>query len=147
MGLALWSEENKLIRAWLARSTTTPKDNIGERWRSVIKAVGTGNVETLIIEYPQIYRMSRGDNNDLLNLATVIGGIIQSFTEANVIRLLPHQWKGNEKKETLTLKIQTKLSLEELTRVEIPRAKSLAHNMWDAIGIGLYYFDRLRSKK
>jgi hypothetical protein len=84
--------------------------------------------------------MSKGDNNDLLNLATVIGGIIQSFPESNIVRFLPYKWKGNAKKETLEFKIKCNLKPSELNRIEIPRAKSLAHNVWDAVGIGLYYF-------
>ena len=38
--------------------------------------------------------------------------------------------------------IEEKLSKAERQRVELPRAKSYQHNIWDAIGIGLHFLKR-----
>jgi hypothetical protein len=144
-GVALWSSGGILVRAWLARARTKPGAPIGERWRDIAQCVGSGAVEKLVVERPQIYRMSPGDPNDLLNISAVLGALAVS-QGAEVVTYLPRQWKGNLKKDLHLVSIRASLTEVERSRVE-ERPKSLAHNVWDAVGIGLYYFDRGLWKK
>ena len=59
-----------------------------------------------------------------------------------VFKYKPHEWKGTVEKKVMELRIQKHLTTEELKIVELP-AKSLAHNVWDAAGIGLKHLKRL----
>lgn len=95
-----------------------------------------------VIEVPQIYRASRskGDPNDLLNLAIVVGRIYERCEGATLIK--PRTWKGTVKKEVMLKRILSKLSQEELDK--LPKlCKSQLHNVIDAVGIGLHALGRL----
>ncbi len=141
-GVALWTDEGYLVRAWLARSPTRKTEGQGARIRGVVRAIGSGNVRRIAIEVPQVYRMSPGDPNDLIALASVVGAITHSF-DAPVSMYLPAAWKKQAKKEVVKRWIEKALSPEELARIEM-KPKSLAHNVFDAVGIGLHHFGRLR---
>lgn len=62
----------------------------------------------------------------------------------------PQEWEGSLKRDgefdPVVERIQSRLSPEELARVELPAA-SLAHNVWDAIGLGLHDLGRGWVKK
>lgn len=92
----------------------------------------------LAIEKPQVYVQSKlkGDPNDLIDLAIAVGKISTRFSE--VVMYRPAQWKGQVPKDIMTERIKLKLSNRELDLVDLP-AKSLQHNVWDAIGIGLHH--------
>ena len=103
------------------------------------------HAERLVIELPQIYRASRtkGDPNDLIDVALVVGQIMASFTDVTLIK--PRAWKGTVKKEVMTARIESKLTDAE--KALIPRLSiSLRHNVVDAIGIGLFSLGRLKNK-
>ena len=100
----------------------------------------------IIIEFPQAYHeraQQKGDQNDLLHLAYFVGLlhadlIQQELPPFSVFLPLPRQWKGQLDKDVSLLRITKKLSAEEVAQVELPSAKSLHHNVWDAVGIGLW---------
>jgi hypothetical protein len=143
--VALWTDEGTLITAWLARSKAKTKDSLGERIKAMVRAVGIGDVKEIAIERPQIYRFSPGDPNDLLNLGMVAGGILTSFPPNTAVSLYhPKTWKGNVKKDKHQPLILRTLTEWERTRIETPSAKAKTHNVIDAIGIGLYFFGRLK---
>ena len=58
-----------------------------------------------------------------------------------IVLVTPHKWKGNLPKHVTEARV-----LQTLTREEkgvIPRiGKNLIHNVYDAIGIGLYHLGR-----
>lgn len=102
-----------------------------------------GQSENLAIEMPQIYvgPRAKGDNNDLIQLAAVVGGITHALgLPTRVYR--PAQWKGQVPKDIMCKRVQGRLSPEELAAIDFP-IKSLQHNVWDGIGIGLKYLGRL----
>lgn len=80
---------------------------IGERCRQVVDRIGAACLELMlteraaavVVERPQVYRASRskGDPNDLIPLAMVIGGVAQGFG-APVIAPTPQDWAGATKK-------------------------------------------------
>lgn len=90
-----------------------------------------------IAECPQIYQggKQKGDPNDLIALALVIGGL----PCARYYK--PSEWKGQVPKDITLKRIKAKLFSEELKTIDLAGAKS--HNIFDAIGIGLFHLGRL----
>lgn len=107
----------------------------------------------LILEWPQIYvsRIREGkmqeDPNDLLSLCGVDAALSGLFLDVPVTHYLPNFWKGNMDGDVMVERIKGRLHPDEKDRVELPSAKGLGHNVWDAIGIGLKYHDRLERKR
>lgn len=143
-GVAVF-EDKELTAAWLER---------GKGWLETAQGI-YASIETRyptevvlrtewIVEIPQVYTQDKlkGDPNDLIQLALVAGGL--GTLVGGIKTYLPRQWKGQTPKKTSNARTQEKLSREEMSRVELPRAKSLHHNVWDAIGIGLYHVRRRR---
>lgn len=100
----------------------------------------------LVIEIPQVYRASKskGDPNDLIKVAVQAGQWIERarLYGASVYRQLPQEWKGQVPKETHHKRILAVLNPTELARLpKLP--KSDAHNMLDAIGLGLFHLGRI----
>lgn len=145
-GVALWTDEGVLLQAWLARSKIKDKseERIGERWLDVVRAVGTGAVHTLVVEGQQIYRGGRrGANpNDLLELASVLGALAAHFPRSRVVRYLPRVWTRGADHEVIEKRMKLVLSSAEHGRVE-RKPPSLAHNVEDAVALGLFHFRRL----
>lgn len=106
----------------------------------------------IVIEKPQIYPKQKGDPNDLIDLAIIAGRIAESCrpfvgedgpTIPHVVYYKPAVWKGQTPKEIHHERIKKHLERQGvLSCVEIPRAKSLAHNVWDAVGLGLYHLTK-----
>jgi hypothetical protein len=100
--------------------------------------------EAVAIEMPRIYPGSgqqKGDLNDLLNLATVVGQVERACRFGSLERIYPSQWKGQVPKKIMTARILSKLTPVELSRIVRVGAKD--HNTIDAIGIGLWKAGRL----
>lgn len=144
-GVAVF-EDRELVVAWLEQ---------GKDWLETAQGIYASvearyPIEVLsgiewVVEIPQVYTQNllKGDPNDLIQLALVVGALGASIGRRDSIKTyLPRQWKGQTPKKTSNARTQEKLSREEMSRVELPRAKSLHHNVWDAIGIGLYHVRR-----
>lgn len=122
------------------------------RWRSMVHAVDRAVSERclaspsdLAIEIPQIYVQSRwkGDQNDIVMLAGLVGAFVYFFGGRGGSKIYrPAEWKGQVTKEITELRVKKRLFTEELAKVVLPPAKSLMHNVWDAIGLGLHHLDR-----
>jgi len=146
-GVAIWRPEGVLFEAYLVR---VRKD---QSWLWMVCRIreelhGIAITE-IVIERPQIYVHSRskGDPNDLITLALMAGATVGALTRdlsVTVTEYLPAQWKGQVPKQVMTKRIKRALTDEEHTRVTLPKARGLAHNVWDAIGIGLHH---LRGKR
>lgn len=100
----------------------------------------------VVIEKPRIYphgAQRKGDLNDLLDLAEVVGACGASFTHTRTV--YPRDWKGTVKKEVMTARIEDRLRGFEQLRVTRVGAKD--HNTLDAVGIGLHVLGRLAPKR
>lgn len=103
---------------------------------------------TVYVEIPQVYpgsALEHGKTEDLLMLATSGGPGLMLSPYSNMVR--PRQWKGQLPKEVCGRRIVSTLSPEELETVAESMAEvapSLQHNVWDAIGIGLWGCGRLQ---
>jgi hypothetical protein len=113
-----------------------------QRW--IQKAYTNGTDDNLVIEVPQVYTRARskGDPNDLIDLACVVGAIMGVHNWRQVFVYRPAQWKGQQPKEVTTRNAQNDLRPEELTRVT-HCAASLMHNVWDAVALGLAHLKKV----
>jgi Holliday junction resolvasome RuvABC endonuclease subunit len=139
-GFALW-EEGKLVQAHLLK---VKGDDQIDRWRAVGKHCLQFSVKEIAIEYPQVYPQrsnQKGDPNDLIKLGSCVGAIAMALSHVKVSLYLPHEWKGNLPKEIVTLRVKKRLTTAEYENISMP-AKSLAHNVFEAVGIGLHHQKR-----
>lgn len=113
-----------------------------------------GDVSELVVEWPQIYatRIRRGetkeDPNNLLALCGV-DAALAALLAVQTTSVSPAEWKGQMKKEACHLRIETRLSDAEQKIVDAAarEAGALAHNMLDAVGIGLFRLGRFDKKR
>jgi hypothetical protein len=146
-GLSVWSHDlsNPLLWAGLVK-------NSGAHRRTMVDSVdaklyelyGTyRKIDQLAVEVPQVYIASRskGDPNDLIQLALVVGAFEQWFSGA-VFMYKPADWKGQVPKPIMEARILKRLSDDEKNKIE-KAPKSLMHNTIDSCGIGLHHLKRL----
>lgn len=98
----------------------------------------------LAIEVPQVYGgPQKEDPNDLIDLAVSAGRVIQSARWSEVTRYLPREWKGQTPKKIDNARTLKVLTPEERSVYDACGvAKSLRHNLLDAVGIGLRHLKR-----
>ncbi len=90
-------------------------------------------ISKLIVEFPRVFQSAIGqaasNKGDILKLAFLIGGIRETFPDAEFIPITPNEWKGQLPKfETI----------RRLRKV-IPKNRWVkSDHVWDAIGIALY---------
>ena len=99
-----------------------------------------------LVEWPRVYpagKAKRGaDPNDLLLLAGV-DAAIAVLLDCPVESIYPRDWKGTLDPDIVCDRIRDELlTPEERARVELPSAKSLHHNVYDACGIALHALNR-----
>lgn len=148
-GVSVWDPWGVLYGAAYVKG---PKEGRGpSAWASmaaeVREYIDCTPITHLVVEIPQVYQRahSKGDPNDLIQLAGVAGAIVGRLSGApNMLGPLPAEWKGQVPKEIHHARVRAALTADELTRVALPSAKSLAHNVWDAVALGLWY---VRAKK
>lgn len=110
-------------------------------------AVGSGHHRLeLVIECPRVYdaAFQKGDQNtSIIPLSLVVGavGMCQPFWK--VTQYFPRDWKGTADADRVVIPlVQSRVKDFERARVQLP-AESLAHNVWDGIGVGLKLLGRL----
>ena len=99
----------------------------------------------LVIEVPQVYvaGRSKGDPDDLLELAGVDGAITALLAPARIASFKPRAWKGQVPKEIHHARVLRKLSPAEtavLEQADVPA--SLRHNVVDAVALGVWHLGR-----
>jgi len=128
------SKEKDVTRSWYEAGLGV--DALVRSWGGVVREV--------IIEWPQIYRHSKGDPNDLLLLAGVAGIYTQKYSHSSKIVLYkPAQWKGQIPKPIHHKRIIERLG-SAIDRVELPKNKKLQADVWDAVGLGLYHLGKVK---
>lgn len=78
---------------------------------------------------------------------TFAGALYAGHCGAPVETVFPDEWKGGTSKAVTKVYVveqraKSILFDDELKRVELPRAKTKHHNVWDAVGIGLFALGR-----
>lgn len=156
-GCALW-EGPKLLRAAYVGNEVADghKGDLYERARGMAQSVAHWVQEPeiighAVIELPQTYggRAAKGDTNDLIALATVCGALAATFAEAVLSCVVPREWKGNTPKEVTSARVLEAFSDDEVAQsvISMPRAKGLRHNVYDGIGIGLWWLKKQKVRK
>lgn len=149
-GIAVWiTKKNNLLRlAFLARGKTWQ-----ETTENAIERLSDEMLwpDSVVIELPEIYmpKFSKGNpNTSLTPLILQAGAFIASFgIGTKHTTIYPKSWKGQTPKPIMVKRIQERLTEEERKHVELPRAQSLGHNVWDAVGIGLHHLGRKTRRK
>lgn len=144
---------NVAVAEWhdgeLVHATLVANPNKGRgpsAWRdaasAVISELGSDVYTEAALEVPQVYRqgLQKGDPSDLIELAGV-DGALTAFLSAQVTGYLPARWKGQVPKDIHHARILKKLTDSEKSAIICPQ-KSLLHNVYDAIGIGLFHLGR-----
>lgn len=98
-------------------------------------------IDVYVTEYPQVYRQSRGDPNDLIEITGVAAACGASLPIQACYGYLPRQWKGQLKKEVHHPLILAKLTETERAAI-LETRKTYIHNVIDAVGIGLHALKR-----
>jgi hypothetical protein len=103
-----------------------------------INGIDQDAVSVVLCEFPRTYPHQRTPPNDLFPLAAIAGAITTLFS-CNTYFIEPRVWKGNIPKAVMTQRIKDSLTPPERARINLPSQKSLQHNVFDAIGIGLWH--------
>src|SRR3990172_12772115 len=96
----------------------------------------------VVIEEPMVVAGWTKDPESLIQLAITVGCLIWYCESrgAKVETTKPQPWKGQLSKEITRQRVIKKLSEVEASRVELPSAAGLEHNVIDGVGIGLWAF-------
>lgn len=109
-------------------------------------------IDELVVEWPRVYatRLRKGemdgqDPNDLIALSAIDGALAYRMG-VKTTSYVPSEWKGQMKKEPCHARIKSRLNPRELAILMDADndAKSKAHNVYDAVGIGLHHLGRLK---
>lgn len=163
-GVAVWDEDTAGQLIWAGYVKNHFKDEPGkeraERWGdmarevvsmmkwAVMKSLNSNLLRdtkfSLILEIPQVYEGPQDeDRNDLIDLAGVQGAVVGAMgNDADVEwSPQPREWKGQIPKEVTQKRVDKRLSAAEQGKIEWP-AKSLKHNVYDALHMGLVFLEK-----
>ena len=89
----------------------------------------------VVIELPQVYGQRKTDPNDLIHLAALAGQLAEAAYPAEVLWVLPAEWKGQINKKVMVGRVEASLSPEDRAKLK-PCNGSLRHNLIDGVGVG-----------
>ncbi|MFA6118156.1 MAG: hypothetical protein WC729_29485 [Sphingomonas sp.] len=146
-GVALW-EGKQLVRCEYVKGASAAGSVLAaaHAMAQQVRAWAPDDVTFLALEWPQVYRVGKGkgDNNDLLALAAVLGALVALFPLAGFEVFKPAEWKGQVPKDIMGNRIVGKLEGREVVVFRAAKViKSLEHNVIDGVGIGLKALGRL----
>lgn len=145
-GLALGDSSGRLVK--LGAPPNRAEGDRAQVWLGVASTVadflGGATLARLVLEYPRTYggRASRGDTNDLIALAAVVGCLTATIKAETVSVVTPTEYKGQLPKKIAHERARARLSASELALV--PRlSKAASEDMWDAIYLFLWDVRRI----
>ncbi len=146
-----WGFDGRLVACYLsdpASALVVP--------RSIYETLPGASIRC-VVEYPKFYGVraygssskAYGVANGLIREAVTLGRWVERATQvgAEVVEVLPRDWKGTLPKRAMLKLIWFRLTREERALVlglDLP--KSLVHNVLDAVGIVLWSAGRLELK-
>jgi hypothetical protein len=154
VGLALWAPTGPGSTWELQGAKLEEFDHPGEAAAAATDFVGRGRF-TVAVEVPQVYSagFSKGDPNDLIDI-TLVAGAVLGAGDLTSIWFRPREWKGQVDGDVMITRIRSKLTQKELDRVRLPTKRdgksvreTVAHNVFDAIGVGLFALKKLKLKR
>jgi len=145
-GVAYWNEDGSLAHVAYLRNPVKKGDGPAAWMGYASGHIPDTDPEHFISEVPQVYRVgaSKGDPDDLIQLAGVVGVFSALFTATTYLGVKPREWKGQVPKDVHHARLVKTLTPKELAMVKAAAPPSLRHNVLDAVGIGRYWFDLQR---
>lgn len=156
MAIAKWTVGgHELVEAWNEPDPTSGDGNMSElleRWgspsvRLVNRLQAHAPPDRVVGERQVVYPGAKGlktNPNDLLDLAMCAGafyGALCVDLRASLRLVEPAEWKAQVPKEITRERIKAILTPQEISRI---RKGGEMHNVWDAIGIGLFASGRAK---
>lgn len=148
------AEVVKLNGEWTAESMAE------EIYRSLNPMISQAFIPAVLVcEWPKKYATARKFHKDLDDLYDVGHAVVRAFGTPWAETYTPSEWKGNVPKKAHKKRLTRELSLEETVTLRKHIAKLLeisseeaagyldsevSHDLWDAIGIGLFATARTR---
>lgn len=135
-GLAALDLSGALVDAYMLRAS-----DLCDMINQVVDVFRTWPPDVLaVVEWPRIYPRTKQNPNDLRALCAVAGAVC---TQAKCKLVEPRAWKGTLKKTTHHERLASQLTPDEISKILSSGPRHLHHNVWDAVGLALYGFDRL----
>lgn len=106
------------------------------------------DIAEVVLERPKVYPKAKSvDPNDLIRVAQAGGWMAGACApQAILTEVEPATWKGQIPKAVHSARMQKVLSPAEMRAIIIGSqyvADSLQHNIWDAVGLGLWRTRRM----
>jgi hypothetical protein len=119
------------------------EDRVEEIGIELARRIGTVAADEVVIEKMKVYGLAKqkGDQGDLIDLAHLGGALLCFGTRATLVE--PSTWKGQVPKDVSERLVNDNLTMNEralLKRCGVPKSKR--HNVYDAVGIGLWKLRR-----
>lgn len=155
-GVALFAEGH-LLTAWYSGGEGGAGNVLLETCRPLLQALqalqrqGLTSIDTVVIERPQAYSGAQQSANpeDVADLCVVVGALAATLRPlltplGGVLFVRPADWKGQVPKEIMKGRAEAALTADEVSAIELPKAvKTLGHNVWDAVALGLWREGRI----
>lgn len=142
-------EDGLLVWAKYVKSFAHTTAKMEERVYGMANAVVVADPARLrggwIFERPRVYLGKKVNPDDLIPLAE-IGACLMGIVGMPLKIYRPHDWKFSVDGDVMVERIKDRLSTLEHRRIILP-SKSLAHNVYDAAGLGLAHLGRLERKR
>ena len=112
-----------------------------------VQSLWCGPIDFIVVEKP--HKQARTVKvNDIIDVAVAAGEVaarLQQLYGGEIKYVRPDQWGGQAPKPIKNKRAKEALSQLELKRITMPRAaKTLGHNIWDAVSIGLWATGRVK---
>lgn len=149
VALAFWGLNYQLVHACLVEHEHEKGTERVQKWADMaywvdlcIAQYNKGDI-ALVCEIPQVYSGPRDeDPNDLIDLAGVVGAVAANIVLGSIEwSPTPREWKGQLPKAITKKRVDAKLGDHEKAAIAWP-IKSLCHNVYDAIHLGMTYLSR-----
>lgn len=92
----------------------------------------------VVVEKMQVYRGSvAAPLIELAIISSEIAGAMRYVYGSTSVYYRPAEWKGSATKDVIHDRARAALTPEEISRIELPRAKKTQLDVWDAVSLGL----------
>lgn len=104
---------------------------------NVLEWLGIVRPDVIVIELPQVYqgRLQKGDPNDLIDLAVLVGALLHAIPHSVALLPRPREWKGQVPKDIHHRRI----------RERIPDFGPSGKDTMDAVGLALWGYEHARA--
>lgn len=147
-GVALF-DDKRLYRAEYVKNPANKGDDL-QAVREMAFAISSefhiAELNEIVVEQPCIYAHEKFDKNpnNLLPLRAIGGALSVRYAYSKVTQYLPPEWKNNMPKGAgFEKRVMDRLTSSERDSIQqYPR--SIMHNVYDAIGLGLFHLGRFK---